>query len=96
MAWGWAPSGRPFAALLVTLLVTSEVLLTRVIGSRDNELHLVDAATNCSLFLAHPDDESMFFVPTITRLRQLCDVHLLFLTSGWSVRSLEHVDYPAE
>ena len=34
------------------------------------------------LVIAHPDDESMFFVPTMLRLAQSCDVFMLCLSSG--------------
>lgn len=32
--------------------------------------------------VAHPDDEVMFFGPTIMRLREACDIYLICLSDG--------------
>lgn len=34
------------------------------------------------IITAHPDDEVMFFGPTIMRLRETCDIYLLCLSYG--------------
>ena len=35
------------------------------------------APTSVLLLIAHPDDEAMFFVPSILTLRESCDLHVL-------------------
>ena len=37
---------------------------------------------NVGIIIAHPDDESMFFIPTITSLSNFTNLHLLCLSSG--------------
>uniref|UniRef100_A0A914ENF7 N-acetylglucosaminylphosphatidylinositol deacetylase n=1 Tax=Acrobeloides nanus TaxID=290746 RepID=A0A914ENF7_9BILA len=43
----------------------------------------VSSTTRCLLVIAHPDDETMFFGPTVTRLaRKGCLLYILCITSG--------------
>lgn len=37
---------------------------------------------NCTLVVAHPDDEAMFFAPSVVALRSACTLHVFFMTTG--------------
>jgi hypothetical protein len=43
--------------------------------------------------ISHPDDEAMFFVPTIKNVREEYDLHLFCATNGKvSIRTMAHPD----
>lgn len=73
-----------FIALLFYLKLrrrTTNSLLTTAEGGLVEELS--SPPKQAVLFVtAHPDDECMFFAPTIIALSKLCDVHVLCLSSG--------------
>ena len=43
---------------------------------------LMDTLENALLLTAHPDDETMFFLPTFTHVLQKYNLHLLCVTNG--------------
>ncbi|XXQ32800.1 N-acetylglucosaminylphosphatidylinositol deacetylase [Plasmodiophora brassicae] len=57
-------------------------LLAARIRRRRTPLLTDTAGGAVALVIAHPDDESMFFVPTISRIVQHRPVHLLCLSNG--------------
>lgn len=67
----------PLAVWVIVCLVTNR-------GNLTFPPHL-QQATNVLMVFAHPDDESLFFGPTILQLMRRKDpakTHLLFLSSG--------------
>lgn len=76
-------------------------LLAARIRRRRTPLLTDTAGGAVALVIAHPDDESMFFVPTISRIVQHRPVHLLCLSNGIviyvnSAMSAEHERHAQE
>jgi len=66
-------------------LILFMLLLCIYIGRKaDAYLSVPWVAEKVLLVTAHPDDESMFFLPTVRALRNRCEVSLLCLTNGQS------------
>ncbi|CAF1110609.1 unnamed protein product [Adineta ricciae] len=68
--------------LICLLLILVPFLLIRLISSTSTENY-----GNCLLVIAHPDDECMFFSPTLLSLRS--DFYVLCLSNGNNHRSDE-------
>lgn len=47
----------------------------------DNNKDRTSSLHNIALIIAHPDDEAMFFTPTLTSLKN-CNIYLLCLSTG--------------
>lgn len=70
----------PFIMLLFAVMLALMCMLMSYLFKQYNQIHLSHPVV---LVIAHPDDEAMFFGPTITSLTvNKRDVHILCLSTG--------------
>ncbi|UJR23931.1 hypothetical protein I4U23_026903 [Adineta vaga] len=69
--------------ICLILLILAPFILIHLISSTDNQHYY----GNCLLVIAHPDDECMFFAPTLLSLQS--NIYILCLSNGNNHRSDE-------
>ena len=66
---------------LATLIIIP-FLLYHFIPKLSGNIKLLDGIESVLLLTAHPDDECMFFSPTIIQLSKRAKIHVLCLSTG--------------
>ena len=67
--------------LLIKYLIVHPSAILSVIGKATKAAN----RRNVLFLTAHPDDECMFFAPSILKFNRHCNVHLLCISSGVSI-----------
>ncbi len=68
-------------AFLIISSVAAPKVAFEAVQARPVEQHS-QSRDNILLVIAHPDDEAMFFVPSLQHLKQYFNVHVLCLSNG--------------
>eukprot|EP01080_Neovahlkampfia_damariscottae_P007185 gene7185-11497_t len=73
-----------FVLVLVNIYILFYIVYFKKVEKQDDQeiKAFLKEKKNIGIIIAHPDDESMFFTPTITSISKYTNLHLLCLSSG--------------